>query len=752
MRQQDKSTLAELRKTQMFKNLSLYWKIPLAYFALTLISSLIPTPYAVSVISNTIKDSASRQLETHRDQKVNALLAKEELVTERMLQLSSDYSMSSASRALSAGLRAIVEQDPQSVDFLRNELLANRIPAARQPEFNLDSYLFQYERWADWARRQAEFVQLDDLYILNLDGDVVFTAANHGELGLNVTKGQLAETSLGRVASEALEIARNGKDARVVVADFEPYALRGNAELTFIAAPAFDQFGAPVGAFVGAIPLSFFDLLKGDLGFTFDTHVSVFDHAQNTVASFVHSIEGDSISHDHLDSQEIISGISTKGQVGVDTIELSSGEKSMVSHRTFDLFGDTYGIAIEADESEVLGLLDQLYRILGLAGFLAFVTVVGGAVFVSRSISRPSIRMNQRLQDIIRDRDMSARLEVVSEDEIGRSSRAMNEILELVDGTVGEFHERSVMLGGEAARLEQASHTLAANAESQSTAIEELSTTIEQTSHQVRSNALASKAANEVAQNTTATVSRGREKLDQMVEAIKEINTSSSEIANIIKVIDEIAFQTNLLALNAAVEAARAGQHGRGFAVVAAEVRNLAGRSAKAARETSDLIDKSARRVDLGVSLTQEASKSFDQINSDFVRIAELVENISVASEEQARGVELVNDAINDLSKIARSTSIEADGIAETAEQLTSASRYLKEQVGKYRSSAIKTEVTKKIEAEKVSKPVTYERPMREASFEPASVANNAAPITKPRTVSPNTSSIDEDERGYGTF
>lgn len=736
----------------MFKNLSLFWKIPLAYFALTVASSVIPMPFAISVITDTIRDSAYLQLEAHRDQKVEALQTQVELVSNRMIQLSNDYSMSTALRSLSSGLTVVAQDDPRAIEFLRNELQANRIPDARQSEFNLTSYLYQYERWASWGKAQADFVELDDLYLLNLKGDVVFTAGDHGELGLNVTEGDLAATSLGRVALEAIEIARNGEPARVIIADFEPYALRGNAAFSFFAAPVFDQYDDPVGVFVGALPLAFFDLLKGDLGFTFDTHVSLFDKNKEIVASFVHSVNGADVTSDNLDGQEIISAISTMGQSGLDTIELSSGESAMVGYRTFDLLGGTYGIAIEADEDEVLALLDVLYRILGLAGILAFLTTGAGAVLVARSISRPSAKMSLGLQEVIRNRDMSARLEVESEDEIGRSSRAMNEILELVDGTIGEFHERSVMLGGEAARLEQASHTLAANAESQSTAIEELSTTIEQTSHQVRSNALASKAANEVAQNTTATVSRGREKLDQMVEAIKEINTSSSEIANIIKVIDEIAFQTNLLALNAAVEAARAGQHGRGFAVVAAEVRNLAGRSAKAARETSDLIDKSARRVDLGVALTKEASKSFDQIKNDFVRIAELVENISVASEEQARGVELVNDAINDLSKIARSTSIEADGIAETAEQLTSASRYLKEQVGKYRSSAIKTEVTQKIDAEKVSKPATYERPMREASFEPASVANDAAPITMPKPVSPNTSSIDEDERGYGTF
>ena len=736
----------------MFKNLSLFWKIPLAYFVLTVASSVIPTPFAISVITDTIRDSAYRQLEAHRDQKIEALQTKVELVSNRMIQLSNDYSMSTALQSLSSGLTVVAQEDPRAIEFLRSELQANRIPDARQSGFNLTSYLYQYDRWASWGKAQADFVELDDLYLLNLKGDVVFTAGDHGELGLNVTEGDLAATSLGRVALEAIEIARNGELARVVFADFEPYALRGNASLSFFAAPVFDQYGDPVGVFVGALPLAFFDLLKGDLGFTFDTHVSLFDKNKETVASFVHRVDGADLASDHLDSQEIISRISTMGQSGVETVELSSGERAMVGYRTFDLLGGTYGIAIEADEDQVLALLGVLYRILGLAGILAFLTTGAGAILVARSISRPSARMSLSLQEVIRNRDMSARLDVESEDEIGRSSRAMNEILELVDGTIGEFHERSVMLGGEAARLEQASHTLAANAESQSTAIEELSTTIEQTSHQVRSNALASKAANDVAQNTTATVSRGREKLDQMVEAIKEINTSSSEIANIIKVIDEIAFQTNLLALNAAVEAARAGQHGRGFAVVAAEVRNLAGRSAKAARETSDLIDKSARRVDLGVALTQEASKSFDQINDDFVRIAELVENISVASEEQARGVELVNDAINDLSKIARSTSIEADGIAETAEQLTSASRYLKEQVGKYRSSAIKTERSENTVAETVSKPASRNAPLKQTSFEPASVANDASPIIKPRAVSSNSSSIDEDERGYGTF
>jgi methyl-accepting chemotaxis protein len=162
------------------------------------------------------------------------------------------------------------------------------------------------------------------------------------------------------------------------------------------------------------------------------------------------------------------------------------------------------------------------------------------------------------------------------------------------------------------------------------------------------------------------------------------IRASSQDIAKIIKVIDEIAFQTNLLALNAAVEAARAGQHGRGFAVVAQEVRNLAGRSAKAARETSDLIEDASTRVQAGVKIADETSRAFVSIADDITKVRTLVSEIATASGEQSRGVAQINVAIGEVAKSALSTSQQAEELAASAAEMQAATQSMLAEVGRF--------------------------------------------------------------------
>lgn len=238
-------------------------------------------------------------------------------------------------------------------------------------------------------------------------------------------------------------------------------------------------------------------------------------------------------------------------------------------------------------------------------------------------------------------------------------------------------------------QMSQSSQSLATNSQIASSSVDEVSASTEQTDAQVKANAESARNATALVNTAAEVAAVGQEKIQGMVQAMEGISNSSKDIAKIIKVIDEIAFQTNLLALNAAVEAARAGQHGRGFAVVAQEVRNLAGRSAKAARETSDLIEGAATRTDTGVRIANETADSFERIASDIQKVKSIVEDINQASDEQSRGVAQINQAIGEVAKTALAASQQADELASTAAQMTAATDHMSQEIGRFKLRAV---------------------------------------------------------------
>jgi methyl-accepting chemotaxis protein len=208
------------------------------------------------------------------------------------------------------------------------------------------------------------------------------------------------------------------------------------------------------------------------------------------------------------------------------------------------------------------------------------------------------------------------------------------------------YARRSIAVSTGAEEITKGSEDLAQRTSEQASSLEETAASMEEMTSTVKQNADNAKQADKLAISARDTADKGGSVTQRAVEAMGEINKSSKKIADIITVIDEIAFQTNLLALNAAVEAARAGEHGRGFAVVAAEVRNLAQRSATAAKEIKDLINESIQRVTDGSELVHQSGKTLEEIVHAVKRVSDIIAEISVASQEQASGIDQVNKAI----------------------------------------------------------------------------------------------------------
>ncbi len=246
---------------------------------------------------------------------------------------------------------------------------------------------------------------------------------------------------------------------------------------------------------------------------------------------------------------------------------------------------------------------------------------------------------------------------------------------------IASLAEGAEQVSAAAGQVSGASQSLAEGATEQAAGLEETSSSLEEMSSMTKQNAENAAQANNLSAQAAKAAQTGNEAMGRMNTAIEDISRSSGETAKIIKVIDEIAFQTNLLALNAAVEAARAGEAGKGFAVVAEEVRNLAQRSAEAARNTSTLIEGSVANARNGVEIATEVAKSLEEITDSSQKVNELIAEIAAASQEQAQGIGQVNAAMSQMDKVTQQNAANAEESAGASEELSAQSKELDELV-----------------------------------------------------------------------
>ena len=262
---------------------------------------------------------------------------------------------------------------------------------------------------------------------------------------------------------------------------------------------------------------------------------------------------------------------------------------------------------------------------------------------------------------------------------------SINNIVHNLSKTMSEVSNASTQVSMGAKQVADGSQSLAQGSTEQAASVEELSSSVADIALKTKANAeMAGKAAS-LADAIRNSAEKGSRQMDEMISAVKDINQSSQNISKVIKVIDDIAFQTNILALNAAVEAARAGQHGKGFAVVAEEVRNLASKSAEAAKDTSTMIQDSMEKAELGSRIAGETAVSLTEIVSGINESTALIIEIAKSSEEQSQGISHVNSGIDQVANVVQQNSATAQESAATSEEMSSQSSLLQHMISKFK-------------------------------------------------------------------
>ncbi len=262
---------------------------------------------------------------------------------------------------------------------------------------------------------------------------------------------------------------------------------------------------------------------------------------------------------------------------------------------------------------------------------------------------------------------------------------SLNHIIDTFNKIFSEIKASSVDVASGAGQVSDASQALSQGATEQASSLEQISASIEEVAEQTRMNAKTADQTQTLTKEVQYQADEGNKQMQEMVKAMQDISRSSSKIADIIKVIDEIAFQTNILALNAAVEAARAGEHGKGFAVVAEEVRNLAARSANAAKETTDMIEDSIKKVEAGTKIADQTSGALSKIFKGVEESEMLVSQIAVASSEQAVAISQINDGISQVSQVTQQNASGSQQSAAASEEMAALAETLRDMVSAFK-------------------------------------------------------------------
>jgi methyl-accepting chemotaxis protein len=372
--------------------------------------------------------------------------------------------------------------------------------------------------------------------------------------------------------------------------------------------------------------------------------------------------------------QDVLDGIKQADNGTSDTVEMEL--RPLVMQRE-----DALGKVVQAQSAEANQIFQDQVKSYQHVRMITIIALIAGLLFallrstlLIRSISK-ALSQAMTVAKEIAGGKLGHEIEVKGNDELSSLMSALRTMDQRLVEIVAEVRQGSDAVSTAAQQIARGNDDLSQRTQEQASSLEETASSMEEMTSTVKQNAENASHANQLARGAREQAERGGEVVSQAVTAMREINSSSRKISDIVSLIDEIAFQTNLLALNAAVEAARAGEQGRGFAVVATEVRNLAQRSAGAAKEIKLLINDSAEKVRTGTDLVDQSGKALADIVDSVKKVTDIVAEIAAASQEQSAGIDQVNNAVSQMDEMTQQN-------AALVEEASAAARAMHEQAG----------------------------------------------------------------------
>ncbi len=507
-----------------------------------------------------------------------------------------------------------------------------------------------------------------DLFLISLDGEIVYSVSKEDDYQTNILTGKYANTHLGTTVKKALA-------GQTAMSDYALYPPSNNDPAAFFATPVNAHGKAQ---FILAMQIAdelLNELLaqRAGLGERGEVYLVGQDHLMRS-NSFLdpehHSVHA-SFEHPEKGKVDTLSAkAALNGESGVMVTQDYLGNMVLSAYAPLKIGANQWAILADVDKQEALASVDELVLWVSWIGILGLFVIVVGALLLSQHIKKPLEQMVVILKNLAKG-DLRLHTTEINNSETGQMLNAASTMSQHMSQVISDVQEKASGLAEAAEQLSTTSQSMSQNANEQAASVEETSASLEQMNSSIIQNNENAKLTDTKAQTTAKQAGQGGEAVDKTVKAMLEITTK-------ISIIEEIAYKTNMLALNAAIEAARAGTHGRGFAVVAAEVQKLAENSQNAAKDIRQLASES-------VGIAKTAGGLLIEIVPNVQGTADLVQEISAASNEQSIGVGQINNAIGQLDQTTQQMASSAEELSATAEEVTAQASNLQQLVSYFK-------------------------------------------------------------------